>query len=86
MRTVVLCCIAFSRSGATTLGPTALAAICGGGLRNSRSNAACLQDAQALTDESLARRLRLHLYRGIGYLAAPKTITTITDLIQLAAE
>jgi hypothetical protein len=30
--------------------------------------------------------LRLHLHRGIGYLAAPRTITAITDLIQLAGD
>jgi hypothetical protein len=41
---------------------------------------------QTLTDDALARQLRLHLHRGIGYLAAPKTITTISELIQLAAE
>ena len=46
----------------------------------------CLQDGQPLSDDALARQLRLHLHRGIGYLAAPKTITTITDLIQLAAD
>jgi DNA sulfur modification protein DndE len=46
----------------------------------------CLQDGQPLTDDALARQLRLHLHRGIGYLAAPKTITTISELIRLAAE
>jgi protein gp37 len=36
--------------------------------------------------EALARQFRLHLHRGIGYLAAPRTITAITDLIQLAVD
>src|SRR6516225_9525885 len=36
--------------------------------------------------EALARQFRLHPHRGIGYLAAPRTITAITDLIQLAVD
>ena len=45
-----------------------------------------MQEGQPLTDDALARQFRLHLHRGIGYLAAPKTVNAITDLIQLAAE
>jgi hypothetical protein len=32
----------------------------------------------------LARQLRLHLHRGIGYLAAPQVIRSVSDLIRLA--
>ena len=32
----------------------------------------------------LARQFRLHLHRGIGYLAAPQAIRSIADLIELA--
>ena len=34
----------------------------------------------------LARQFRLHLHRGIGYLAAPQTIRSIGDLMRLAGE
>jgi len=41
---------------------------------------------QTLTDDALARQLRLHLHRGIGYLAAPHTIRSIADLVRLAMQ
>ena len=37
-------------------------------------------------DDVLARQFRLHLHRGIAYLAAPQTIRSIGDLIRLAEE
>jgi DNA sulfur modification protein DndE len=44
----------------------------------------CERDGLGSSDEVLARQFRLHLHRGIGYLAAPQTIRSIGDLIQLA--
>lgn len=41
----------------------------------------CLQDRLGSDDETLATQFRLHLHRGIGYLASDKRITTITALI-----
>jgi DNA sulfur modification protein DndE len=38
------------------------------------------------SDDVLARQFRLHLHRGIGYLAAPQSIRSIVDLIKLATE
>jgi DNA sulfur modification protein DndE len=44
----------------------------------------CERDGLGTSDEVLARQFRLHLHRGIGYLAAPQSIRSIGDLIQLA--
>jgi DNA sulfur modification protein DndE len=46
----------------------------------------CERDGLGTSDDVLARQLRLHLHRGIGYLAAPQTIRSIGDLIRLAGE
>jgi DNA sulfur modification protein DndE len=46
----------------------------------------CERDGLGTSDDVLARQLRLHLHRGIGYLAAPQTIRSISDLIRLAGE
>jgi DNA sulfur modification protein DndE len=46
----------------------------------------CERDGLGTSDDVLARQLRLHLHRGIGYLAAPQTIRSISDLIRLASE
>jgi DNA sulfur modification protein DndE len=46
----------------------------------------CEHDGLGMSDEVLARQLRLHLHRGIGYLAAPQMIRSISDLIRLAGE
>ena len=46
----------------------------------------CLQDGAELSDESLGMQFRLHLHRGIGYLAAPQSIRSISDLVRLAVE
>ena len=44
----------------------------------------CVLDGLELSDEVLARQFRLHLHRGIGYLAAPHLIKSIGDLVGLA--
>jgi len=36
-----------------------------------------------LTDEVLLRQFRLHLHRGISYLATPQAIRSISDLVRL---
>ena len=46
----------------------------------------CLQDGADLMEESLGKQFHLHLHRGIGYLAAPQSIRSISDLIRLAVE
>jgi DNA sulfur modification protein DndE len=46
----------------------------------------CERDGLGTSDDVLARQLRLHLHRGIGYLAAPQTIRSISDLLKLTFE
>jgi DNA sulfur modification protein DndE len=46
----------------------------------------CARDGLGTSDEVLARQFRLHLHRGIGYLAAPHTIRSVADLVRLAAD
>jgi DNA sulfur modification protein DndE len=46
----------------------------------------CERDGLGTSDDVLARQLRLHLHRGIGYLAAPQMIRSVSDLIRLVAE
>ncbi len=46
----------------------------------------CERDGLGCSDDVLARQFRLHLHRGIGYLAAPQSIRSIVDLIKLATE
>jgi DNA sulfur modification protein DndE len=46
----------------------------------------CERDGLGTSDEVLARQFRLHLHRGISYLATPHTIKSITDLVRLAVE
>jgi DNA sulfur modification protein DndE len=43
----------------------------------------CERDGLGSSDEVLARQFRLHLHRGIGYLAAPQAVRSISDLIGL---
>jgi DNA sulfur modification protein DndE len=45
----------------------------------------CARDGLG-TAEVLGRQLRLHLHRGIGYLATPHAIRSVADLIRLAVE
>jgi DNA sulfur modification protein DndE len=44
----------------------------------------CVLDGMGTSDDLLARQFRLHLHRGIGYLATPHTINSISDLVRLA--
>jgi DNA sulfur modification protein DndE len=44
----------------------------------------CLLDGLPTDDETLAQQFRLHLHRGISYLAANKAIRTIDDFIAVA--
>ena len=46
----------------------------------------CERDGLGTSDDVLARQFRLHLHRGIGYLAAPQSIRSISDLIRLASD
>jgi len=43
----------------------------------------CTRDGLPLTDRELNRQFRLHLHRGIGYLATPNAIRSISDLVAL---
>ncbi|MEM8637755.1 MAG: DNA sulfur modification protein DndE [Cyanobacteria bacterium P01_G01_bin.54] len=43
----------------------------------------CHEDGLPMTPETLAQQLRLHLHRGIGYLAGDPDLKTISDLIKL---
>ena len=44
----------------------------------------CEQDGLGTSEDVLARQFRLHLHRGIGYLAAPHATRSIAQLVQLA--
>jgi DNA sulfur modification protein DndE len=44
----------------------------------------CVVDGLGTSEEVLARQFRLHLRRGIGYLATPQKIGSIGDLVKLA--
>ena len=44
----------------------------------------CVVDGVELTDDALSRQFRLHLHRGIGYLATPHLVTSIAGLVGLA--
>ena len=44
------------------------------------------QDQLPLDDETLTEQFRLHLHRGISYLAGLKDLKTIDKLVQLAVE
>ena len=43
----------------------------------------CHEDGRQLSDEVLAEQFRLHLHRGISYLAGEKSLSGIEDLIAL---
>lgn len=45
----------------------------------------CERDGLGCDDEVVARQFRLHLHRGISYLATPGSVRSIADLIRLAA-
>ena len=44
----------------------------------------CEQNGFGTSDDVLALQFRLHLHRGIGYLAAEKSLKTIADLVRHA--
>lgn len=46
----------------------------------------CYGDGLALTPEVLAQQFRLHLHRGIGYLAGDPSLRRIEDLTGLASD
>ena len=46
----------------------------------------CSRDGLGTEDDVLARQFRLHLHRGIAYLATPHAIRSIGDLVRQAVE
>jgi DNA sulfur modification protein DndE len=46
----------------------------------------CYRDGIAINQENLATQFRLHLHRGIGYLAADSRIKGVDSLTQVALE
>src|SRR4051794_40040791 len=46
----------------------------------------CQRDELGGADDVLSSQFRLHLHRGIGYLASPQTIRSIGDLVRLLRE
>src|SRR6266480_6896592 len=46
----------------------------------------CERDGLDTSDEVLAKQFRLHLHRGIGYLAAPHVIRSLADLVRCALD
>jgi DNA sulfur modification protein DndE len=44
----------------------------------------CVRDGVDLNDREINRQFRLHLHRGISYLATPNKIRSISDLVALA--
>jgi DNA sulfur modification protein DndE len=46
----------------------------------------CERDGLGCSEDVLARQFRLHLHRGIGYLATPHAIRSVADLIRTVVE
>jgi DNA sulfur modification protein DndE len=46
----------------------------------------CQRDGLGTSEEILGRQFRLHLHRGISYLATPHLIRSVGDLVRLALE
>ena len=44
----------------------------------------CVRDGLPTSDEVLLRQFRLHLHRGIAYLATPQVVRSLGDLVRLA--
>ena len=44
----------------------------------------CTRDGLATDSETLNRQFRLHLHRGISYLATPNKVRNIADLVGMA--
>lgn len=45
--------------------------------------ARCAKDGVKLDEASISQQFRLHLHRGIGYLATPNQTKNISDLVKL---
>ena len=48
--------------------------------------ARCFRDGLGTEESTVAQQFRLHLHRGIGYLATPNAIRSIRDLLALTQE
>jgi DNA sulfur modification protein DndE len=46
----------------------------------------CVRDGLETSPKTLNRQLRLHVHRGIGYLATPNKIRSVGDLVGLVLE
>ena len=46
----------------------------------------CVRDGLGTNPEMLARQFRLHLHRGISYLAGNRALRTIADLVSLVPQ
>jgi DNA sulfur modification protein DndE len=46
----------------------------------------CAREGLPTSDEVLLLQFRLHLHRGISYLATPQAVRSIADLVRLAVE
>lgn len=44
----------------------------------------CVRDGLGCSDDIVAKQFRLHLHRGISYLATPQAIRSVADLVRLA--
>lgn len=44
----------------------------------------CREDGLELTPQVLTKQFRLHLHRGLSYLAGDRSIRSITDLVRIA--
>lgn len=54
------------------------------GLYHSLLKQRCRSDGLKIDEKTLATQFRLHLHRGIGYLAGSRKFRSITDLVELA--
>ncbi len=45
----------------------------------------CIRDGLGVSAETLNRQFRLHLHRGIGYLATPNKVRGVGDLVGLSS-
>ena len=46
----------------------------------------CLSDGVELTSENIQRQLRLHIHRGLSYLAGDKSMKSIEDFVGIAVK
>jgi DNA sulfur modification protein DndE len=75
----ILCRWAFFRSLAEAAPPSVIPIPA-----DSNLELTCHQDGLEITPEILAQQFRLHLHRGIGYLAGDSNLRKIEDLVGLA--